>query len=114
MQNPIESAMASLAGATAAIDARSKGLKGAFAALASKHHRLDALLLSAQATTDFVKRDQLWRQIRVEVIAHEQGELLEIYPVLGRYGEMKGIVDEHAAHATELEILIASVDGINP
>ena len=113
MQNHIESAIAKVAGLTAAVDARFKGLRGVFTTLAKQHHEVDALLTGAQATTDFVKRAELWRQIRVELISHEQAEHLEIYPVLEAYEATQGIARTHTAHSAELERLIGFLDETN-
>src|SRR5689334_13823575 len=99
MQNPIESAIAKVAGVTAAVDARFKGLRGVFTKLAEQHHQVDVLLQSAQATTDFVKRAQLWRQIRKELISHEQAELLEVYPLLEAHEATQLMAAAHASHA---------------
>lgn len=110
--NPIEKAAAKMAGKTARVEARFKGLKGVFAKLAEQHHEAGALLSSAEKATDHTKRSELWRQIRKELLSHEQAELLEIYPVLEGYAATREIARTHAEQASELEELIKHVDGL--
>jgi hemerythrin superfamily protein len=110
MQNPIESAMAKVAGMTAALDARFKGFKGVFTVLAAQHHQVDVLLLSLRSTDDVEKREQLWQKIRREIISHEQAELTEIYPVLARHAATGDIAEQHANHCADLERLVCQLD----
>lgn len=110
--NPIEKAAAKMAGKTANVEARFKGLRGVFAKLAEQHHEAGALLSSAEKATDHTKRRDLWREIRKELLSHEHAELLEIYPVLEGYAATRDIARIHAEHAGELEELIRVVDSI--
>jgi len=110
--NPIEKVAAKMAGKTANVEARFKGLKGVFAKLAEQHHEAGALLASAEKALDPTKRSDLWRQIRKELLSHEQAELLEIYPVLEGYAATRDIARTHAEQAGELEELIRLVDSI--
>jgi hypothetical protein len=108
--NPIEKAAAKMAGKTANVEARIKGLTGVFAKLAEQHHEASALLSSLEKATDHTKRRDLWRQIRKDLLSHEQAELLEIYPVLDGYAATREIAQLHAEQAGELEELIGHVD----
>ena len=108
--NPIEKAAAKVAGKTANVQARFKGLKGVFAKLAEQHHEAGALLASAEGAEDFTKRSDLWRVIRKELMSHEQAELQEIYPVIEGYAQTRDLALRHAGHASELETLIQQVD----
>jgi len=110
--NPIEKAAAKMAGKTANVEARFKGLAGVFAKLAEQHHEAGALLASVEKATDHTKRSELWRQIRKELLSHEQAELLEIYPVLEGYAATRDIARIHAEQAGELEELIRHVDAV--
>jgi hemerythrin HHE cation binding domain-containing protein len=112
MPNPIQNAVAKVAGKAAGVEARLKGLKGVFAKLAEQHHEAGALLGSTESATDHTKRRELWQQVRKELMSHEQGELLEIYPVLEGYDATREIARRHADHASELEGLIRQVDAI--
>jgi len=112
MPNPIQNAVAKVAGKTAGIEARLKGLKGVFAKLAEQHHEAGALLSSAESATDHTTRRELWQEIRKALMSHEQAELLEVYPVLEGYDATREIARRHADHAGELEGLIRQVDAI--
>ena len=110
--NPIEKVAAKVAGKTANVQARFKGLTGVFAKLAEQHHEAGALLSSAADTDDYTKRSDLWRVIRKELMSHEQAELQEIYPVIEGYAQARDIAIRHAGHASELETLIQHLDAI--
>jgi hemerythrin superfamily protein len=112
MPNPIQNAVAKVAGKAAGMEARLKGLRGVFAKLAEQHHEVGALLATAESTADHTTRRELWQKIRKELMAHEQAELLEIYPVLEGYEATREIARRHADHASELEGLIRQVDAI--
>ncbi|HEV8547396.1 MAG TPA: hemerythrin domain-containing protein [Polyangiaceae bacterium] len=112
MPNPIQNVVAKVAGKTANVEARLKGLKGVFAKLAEQHHEAGALLKSAEGSNDFTKRRELWQEVRKALVSHEQGELLELYPVLEGYDATREIARRHADHAGELEALIREVDSI--
>jgi len=87
-------------------------LRGVFAKLAEQHHEAGALLSSAEKATDYTTRRELWQEVRKALMAHEQSELLEIYPVLEGYDATREIARRHADHASELEGLIRQVDAI--
>jgi hypothetical protein len=110
MANVFETTAAKVAGKTAAVEARIKGLKGVFTKLAEQHHTVGVLLTQAAGTTDPVKRRELWSEIRVELMSHEQAELLEIYPLLETYSTTSDITPRHGDQASELEGLIREVD----
>ena len=110
--NPIQNAVAKVAGKAAGIEARLKGLRGVFAKLAEQHHEVAAMLSSAASATDQTQRHELWQEIRKALMSHEQGELLEVYPVLEGYDATREIARHHADHAGELEGLIRQVDAI--
>jgi len=112
MPNPIQNAVAKVTGKAAGVEARLKGLKGVFAKLAEQHHEVGALLSNAESATDHTTRRELWQKIRKELLSHEQGELLEIYPVLEGYDATREIARQHADQAGELEGLIRQVDAI--
>jgi hemerythrin superfamily protein len=112
MPNAIENAVAKVAGKTGAVEARFKGLKGVFTKLAEQHHEVGALLSRAESATDFSKRRDLWGEIRKQLISHEQGELLEIYPALESYAATRDVARRHAEEAGELEALIREVDSV--
>jgi len=112
MPNPIQNAVAKGAGKPAAVEAGTKGLRGVFARLAEQHRDVNTLLSIAVCTSDVAKRRTLWQRIRTELIAHEQAELLEIYPLLEANDATRDIARRHTAHAADVEELIDEVDTV--
>ncbi len=112
MPNTIENVGAKVVGKSAEVEARLQGLRGVFLKLAEQHHEVGSLLARAESTEDFTTRASLWRQIRKELVSHEQAELLQIYPALAGLEAVSDIVAAHATDAAELETSIAEVDAI--
>jgi hypothetical protein len=112
MNNPLEQVKAKVAGISGAVEARVKGLKGVFTKLAEQHHEVASLLSAAESTEDFTKRAELWHQIRRELVAHEQAELVSVYPILEDYEITRDIVRRHTEDAGELEAAVRELDGI--
>jgi hypothetical protein len=112
MPNTVENFVAKTVGKSAALEARLKGLKGVFTKLAEQHHMVGSLLQRAENADDFTTRASLWREIRKELVSHEQGELLEIYPALSQVESVQDIAAAHANDAAELEASIRDVDAI--
>jgi hypothetical protein len=110
MANPVENVVAKVVGKSAALKARLKGLKGVFTTLAEQHHEVGSLLARLMHTDDFTARASLWREIRKELVSHEQGELLEIYPILSGYDSVRDLVAAHANDAAEVEACVRDVD----
>jgi len=57
-------------------------------------------------------RALLYRQIRTELLAHERGELAEVYPVLSSFNATRDIAAAHHQQAQSLEPAIAACDQI--
>jgi len=114
MSNPMQNVVSKVAGKAAAAEAHFKGLRGVFTKLAEQHHAVAALLTRLVHTKELKEKNDLWTQIRKELISHEQGELLEVYPVLESYESTRELARRHAEHAGELEDAIAELDVIGP
>lgn len=112
MSNSIQKAAAKIAGKTARVEARFKGLTGVLAKLVEQHHEVSTLLSIASGTDDLATRSELWRQIREALLSHEQAELLALYPVLETYLSTREIAHRHALQASELEDLVFQMDDI--
>lgn len=112
MSNPMQNVVVKAAGKAAAVEAHFKGLRGVFTKLAEQHHAVAALLTRAMHTEELRERNELWMEIRKELISHEQGELLEVYPVLESYEAIRDIARRHVEHANELEDSIRELDAI--
>jgi hemerythrin superfamily protein len=57
-------------------------------------------------------RAKLYSTIRLELLAHEKGELMVLYPALAEYPETAAIASAHAVSASELEAAILDIDAL--
>jgi hypothetical protein len=112
MPNPMDQVISKGAGLTNQIKARLDGLVGVFNTLAQQHGEAGALLKRAKGDVD--KRVELWPTIRASLRAHEQGELREVYPVLGNYPELQPLVKLHDTEASQLSQTIDQMDALDP
>jgi hypothetical protein len=112
MPNPMDQVISKGAGLANEIKARLDGLVGVFNTLAEQHGEAGALLKRAKG--DIEKRVELWPMIRASLRAHEQGELREVYPVLGGYSELQALVQRHDAEASQLSQTIDQMDALDP
>jgi hypothetical protein len=109
MPNPLEHLAAKAAGKAAGVGARARGLTGVFYRLAEQHQEAAMLLARAEAATEPAKRKDIWRTLRKELLAHEKGELLVVYPALDESAG-NDIVHRHNEEARLLEATIKEVD----
>lgn len=86
------------------------GLVGVFATLAKDHREASALLEAAK--NDAAAQSELWPQIRLALLSHEQGEIREVYPVLREYTESRQLADLHDQDALGLSDAIARLDSL--
>lgn len=93
-----------------AVKAGFNGLRGVFLHLAEEHGEVGALMKKVSKSADADVRRELWPQIRVELLAHEQGELAEVYPLLSSNEATREIVSLHSQEAGQLKDAVASVD----
>ena len=112
MSNQMQNVVSKMAGKAAAAEAHFRGLRGVFTKLAEQHHAVATLLTRALHVEGLRERNELWTEIRKELISHEQGELLEVYPVLESYEATRELARRHGDHANELEDAIADLDAI--
>ncbi len=112
MANPMQNVVSKVAGKAAAAEAHFKGSRGVFTRLAEQHHAVATLLTRALHTEELRERNELWTEIRKELISHEQGELLELYPVLESFDATRELARRHAEHANELEDAIGELDAM--
>lgn len=83
-----------------------EGLSGIFTTLMEEHGQVAALMMRLKGSSDVGLRRELWPKIRAELLSHEQGELLVLYPVYRAHPELAQIAAEHERDATELTSLI--------
>lgn len=78
-------------------------LTGVFKHLTQEHKRVSEHLNRLKSATDSNKKRELFAKVRKELLAHEQGEKREVYPVLLENSTTSSIVDEHEQDAKKLE-----------
>jgi hypothetical protein len=110
MPNPMETLAAKSAGKAAAVGARAKGLTGVFNKLAEQHKEAAILLKRAESAEDADKRQDLWRAVRRQLLAHERTEVSVVYPELAKHAATEDIAQRHSAEAQMLEGTIAEID----
>ena|SRR5450432_954522 len=113
MTNPIEQAAAKAMGAVKAVKAGFNGLRGVFLHLAEEHGEVAALMKRVSKSTDAKVRAEHYPQIRGELLAHERGEVAEVYSVLSQYETTRGLVQTHNQEAKQLEAALAAVDALD-
>jgi len=112
MPSALESTGSKLMGAAKNIKATFKGLTGVFKHLMEEHGKVAALLKHVKASSEESVRAELYPTIRRELLAHEKGELLAVYPALVQFAETARIAAEHEHEAKELQAAIAAVDAL--
>jgi hypothetical protein len=90
-----------------------EGLSGIFTTLMEEHGQVGALLARLKGGTDLQLRRELWPKIRAELLSHETGELLVLYPVYRAHPEIRHIAEAHEREASLLQPLIAQIDGLD-
>jgi hemerythrin superfamily protein len=113
MPNSLENTASKVMGAAKNLKATFKGLTGVFKHLMEEHGKVGALLKRVNASSDEQVRAELYPTIRKELLAHERGEVIAVYPVLAQFAETARIAAEHGREAEELEAAIAAVDALS-
>lgn len=113
MPSTIESAGSKLMSTAKDIKATFKGLSGVFKHLMEEHGKVGALLKRLNSSSDESLRAELYPTIRRELLAHEKGEVLAVYPRLAQFAETAPIAAEHEREAKELQSAIAAVDALS-
>jgi hypothetical protein len=90
-----------------------EGLSGIFTTLMEEHGQVSALMAHLKGNPDLGERRALWPKIRAELLAHEMGELLVLYPVYRMHPEIRHIAEAHEREASLLQPLIAQVDALD-
>jgi hemerythrin superfamily protein len=113
MANPIEQIESKTVGTAHAVKAGFNGLRGVFLHLAEEHGEVGSLMKRVAKSNDAQVRREHYPQIRSELLAHERGELAEVYAVLGQHDETRAIASAHEQEAKQLEAAIAAVDALD-
>lgn len=109
MPHPNEHTVPSRAGTLGPVSTQSQSLTGVFRLLAEQHRQTASLLQRAERCAEATERQALWIQIRRQLLSHERGEALELYPSLEGYDAARDIIAQHSRQAEELESVINDV-----
>lgn len=101
------------AGAIKGAKATLKGLKGIFRTLTKEHGEAAALVKRVASSSDVQVRQELFPTIRKELLAHERGELSELYPLLQQREDTRDMVADHEREASEMETLLEQLNARN-
>src|SRR5262249_7927195 len=86
---------------------RTAELAGVFERLAEQHGEIVALMRALQKDPE---DEELWEEIREELLSHERGELRELFPVLRQYEALAELADDHDDDAAEIEDLVLRLE----
>lgn len=109
MPHPTEQSVASRAGTLGPVSTQSQSFTGVFRLLAEQHRQVASLLQRAERSAEAAERQALWVEIRRQLLSHERGEALELYPALEGYDAAREIIARHSRQAEELESVINEV-----
>lgn len=112
MPNKVEEVTSKAVGTVKAAKATLEGVEGVFRHLMREHGEVAALLERLKMSSDPDKREELWGEIRVELLSHEQGERLTVYPVFEQEQDTRAMAVEHERDAQGLEAAISELDAI--
>ena len=113
MPHPTEHTVASRAGTLGPVSTHAQSLSGVFRLLAEQHRQAAGLLRRAERCEDAAERQALWIEIRRQLLSHERGEALELYPSLEGYDAARDIIAQHSRQAEELESVINEVEEVD-
>lgn len=113
MPNRMHEVASKIVGGVKNAKATLEGLTGVFKQLTQEHGEVTALLVRVKMTSDPAVRRDLFPTIRRELLAHEQGELEEVYPVFARYPELEAMARDHQAEASQLQRLLGELTAID-
>ncbi len=91
-----------------------EGPHGVFKKLTEEHGEIGALLMRVKATADPEARRAMYPKVRQEMLAHDHGEIREVYPAFARYPELRPMAGAHDAGATRLERSLDELSGVPP
>jgi len=86
-------------------------LVGVFDTLAAQHDQVAAMFGKIQDQP--LSRAVVWPARRRVLVAHEHGEVRELYPVLRQFEETRALADHHDQEALELDALIGRLDTVD-
>jgi hypothetical protein len=99
----MEEVASKVVGGMKAAKATFEGLAGVFKQLTQEHGEVLALLMRVKMSSDVDVRRNLFPTIRTQLLAHERGELREVYPAFSQHPDLEGMARNHDAEAGQLE-----------
>jgi hypothetical protein len=87
---------------------------GIFARLSQEHREAAALLERLAQDPDPGLRRGLFPEVRDKLLAHEEGELMELYTRLRRDPRTRAIAEAHDRSAGELRVLVDALSSLEP
>ena len=103
MPNRVEKVASEVMGTVKAAKATVENLHGVFKQLTREHGEVTALIIRVKTSTDPKVRRELFPTIREELLAHEKGELAEVYPAFRQHDDLESYAAMHQAEAGALE-----------
>jgi hemerythrin-like domain-containing protein len=110
MTHKLEELASKAVGTVKAAKASLDGINGVFRHLMREHGEVSALLMRLKLSADPEVRRELWQEIRVELLSHEQAERLIVYPVLEQNAQTANMVARHNRDAEDLEDVIEELN----
>ena len=101
-------------GAAKTVKAAVESPHGVFKKLTEEHREIGALLMRVKATSDPEVRRALFPKLRTEMLAHDKGEIREVYPAFDQYSELQPMAKEHNVEAMQLERSLEQLSGVPP
>ncbi len=80
-----------------------RGHTGILGTLEGEHAEIANLMEKVIDTEDVERRTELFRTIRIKLLAHSQAEAAEFYPVCREYPETEGLIAEAFADHDQIE-----------
>jgi hypothetical protein len=103
MPNRVEKVASEVMGTVKAAKATVENLHGVFKQLTREHGEVTALLIRVKTSTDPKVRRELFPTIRETLLAHEKGELAEVYPAFRQHDDLESYAAMHQAESGALE-----------
>jgi hypothetical protein len=98
-----EKVVSEVLGVAKAAKAALEGVTGVFKELMREHGEVTALLMRVKTSSEIDVRAELFPKIRAELLAHEKGELSEVYPVFKQHEALASYAEMHEREAGTLE-----------
>jgi hypothetical protein len=88
--------------------------EGIFQRLMIDHRIVDQMLEQAISGDDSVDREQLVKQLKLEIMLHANVEDRVVYAELEQHGELKADIEHARDEHQEVEAILLELDGLKP